>query len=269
LWLSRCPLFSRPALDIVDVAEAGQQTIEHLAPSTFSACVDDPQAYFDRSIQTRFSRDYDGYFQNVIDWLEEAASLPECDAAIAALAASESHLTATLILEVFDFQGIDLAALAYMPAGGREWCETNLRGIDAADAGLRNEAHAALPEFAGRLQAAGVVLLAGSDTPNFRSAPGPSLHWEIARLAASGLGAGDVPRVAMREAALIARRPDYGVVEAGGAASLVILSDIPLEDIRAVGSITHIIHDGRVYDRTALNAILAEAAAAAETRATP
>ncbi|WP_421785685.1 amidohydrolase family protein [Hyphobacterium sp.] len=257
------------AISVVDVAAAGQQTIEHLTPSAFSVCVSDPQAYFDRSIQTRFSGDYDGYFQNILDWFEEAGVSPECDAAIAALAASETRLTPTLIMEVFDSPGIDIAALAYMPAGGREWCETNLRGIDAADAGLRDEAHAAFLEFAGRLQAAGVALLAGSDTPNFCNVPGPSLHWELERLAASGLGAGDVLRMATREAAAIARRPDYGVVEAGAAASLVLLSANPLEDIRAVGSITHVIHDGRVHDRTALDAMLAEAAAAAETPATP
>lgn len=251
------------AVGLAGVTSARQHTIEHMTPSTFAACVADPQSYFDRSLETRFSGNYDGYFQNLIDWFEEAQDSPACNAAITAMGEADMRLTATLVMEVFATDSIDRAALQYFPAGGREWCETNLQGIDSADAGLRDAAHDALFAFTARLRESGVTVLAGSDTPNFCNVPGPSLHWELERLVAAGLSPGDVLRLATREAAETAQRPAYGRIVAGAAASVVLLNENPLEDIGAVRAISHVIHDGQVHDRVALDAMLLAAAEAA------
>ncbi|WP_300527794.1 amidohydrolase family protein [Maricaulis sp.] len=250
------------AVGLFSVAEANQTTVEHLSPDAFRVCVAEPQAYFNRSVETRFGGDYDGYFQNLVDWFEEAETAPACAEAIAALAAADTYLTATLVMEVFNTGRIDSEALGFMPAQGQSWCQTNLDGVANADPALRETAYAGFFAFTRRLREAGVGLLAGSDMPNFCNVPGASLHWELQRLAEAGLPEAEILRMATMEAALVAGQGSQrGQIVPGYTADLVVLRANPLIDIAATEEIETVIQAGRRIDRAGLDRLLDEIAA--------
>lgn len=80
----------------------------------------------------------------------------------------------------------------------------------------------------------------------------------VTRRMAEALAAGTI-----RAAELIRVEDDYGSIEPGKAADLVILGSNPLEDIDAVRDIEAVILGGTVHDRAPLDAMLERAVAAA------
>jgi tetratricopeptide (TPR) repeat protein len=116
-------------------------------------------------------------------------------------------------------------------------------------------------EVVGAMQKAGVGILAGTDTANPFCFPGFSLHDELGFLVQAGL----TPMQALQAATLnparfLGREKDFGAVEAGKIADLVLLDANPLDDIANTKKIAAVIYDGKVFDRTALDAMLADAA---------
>src|SRR5215831_7612007 len=85
-----------------------------------------------------------------------------------------------------------------------------------------------------RLDAAGVPFLAGTDTPaGVDVIPGPSLHRELERFVAAGFTPAQALRTAtLNPAEFLGRRADFGTVEKGRIADLVLLDANPLDDIR-------------------------------------
>jgi phosphoglycolate phosphatase-like HAD superfamily hydrolase len=85
------------------------------------------------------------------------------------------------------------------------------------------------------LAAAGVPLLIGSDTPNRFVVPGLSVHEELAAFVGAGLTAEAALAAATREAARFLRQQDqWGTVEVGRRADLLLLAANPLDDLSAV-----------------------------------
>jgi imidazolonepropionase-like amidohydrolase len=116
----------------------------------------------------------------------------------------------------------------------------------------------------GAMQQAGVPLLAGTDLPNPWVIPGFALHDELALLVNGGL----TPLEALRTATLNPARflnatDSLGVVARGKLADLVLLEADPLVDIHNTARIVAVLADGRVFDRAALDQLLAEAERAA------
>ena len=115
-------------------------------------------------------------------------------------------------------------------------------------------------EVVGKMQRAGVGLLAGTDTPNPYCFPGFSLHDELGRLVESGL----TPMEALQAATLnparyLDRLEDLGAVQPGKLADLVLLDANPLQDIHNTVRIRAVFADGRYYDRSALDQFLRDA----------
>lgn len=105
------------------------------------------------------------------------------------------------------------------------------------------------------LRQAGVRILAGTDAGylNAYNYPGFSLHDELALYVANGL----TPREALEASvingpALMGVSADYGAVEAGKVADLIILTHNPLHDIAATRQIEAVISKGRVLDAVGL-----------------
>ena len=112
----------------------------------------------------------------------------------------------------------------------------------------------------GAMRKAGVPILAGTDTGNPFCFPGFSLHEELALLVIAGL----TPIEALRSATLnpakfLGRDKTLGTIESGKIADLVLLDADPLADIRNTQKINAVISNGRLFDRKALNKMLAEA----------
>ncbi|HSE23788.1 MAG TPA: amidohydrolase family protein [Pyrinomonadaceae bacterium] len=119
-------------------------------------------------------------------------------------------------------------------------------------------------EIVGAMRKAGVPILAGTDTGNPFCFPGFSLHEELALLVIAGL----TPVEALRSATLnpaefFGLDKTLGTIAQGKIADLVLLDANPLQDIRNTQRINAVISNGRLFDRKALDKMLADAQGAA------
>jgi imidazolonepropionase-like amidohydrolase len=102
-----------------------------------------------------------------------------------------------------------------------------------------------------RLHAAGVPILAGADA-QLGVFPGAALHREIANLARCGLSPFQALYAATAGAArFVSGRddPDFGIVQVGHRADLLLIGGNPLVDVAAVDDIVAVVKDGRVLAR--------------------
>ena len=114
-------------------------------------------------------------------------------------------------------------------------------------------------EVVGAMQKAGVGILAGTDTANPYCFPGFGLHDELGYLVQAGL----TPMQALQAATLnparfLGREKDLGTVETGKLADLVLLDVNPLDNIGNTRKIAAVIYGGHVFDRAALDGLLAK-----------
>jgi imidazolonepropionase-like amidohydrolase len=117
------------------------------------------------------------------------------------------------------------------------------------------------------LHNAGVPLLAGTDAPMRNVPPGFGLHEELAEFVRSGL----TPTAALRAATYEPARyfavlDSLGSIARGKRAELVLLDADPRADIANAHRIAAVLTGGRVYDRAALDALLAQVELAAHPR---
>jgi len=111
-----------------------------------------------------------------------------------------------------------------------------------------------------QLQAAGVSILAGSDSGAFNSFtyPGASLQDELALLVQAGLTPAQALRAATLNGATFMGAADRsGTIAEGKDADLVLLSANPLADIRNARKISAVVSRGKVYSRQDLGKMLA------------
>ena len=131
--------------------------------------------------------------------------------------------------------------------------------------------------IAAAFHGAGVPMMAGSDTAQAFVVWGPGLHAEIKALAAAGL----TPMDALRAATVVPRdyfrslpnggsalgwKADFGTVEPGARADLILLDADPSRDLAALDRPQVVIAAGKVHDRAALDAMLDKAAADAKAQ---
>ena len=100
-----------------------------------------------------------------------------------------------------------------------------------------------------KLHAAGVPFLAGTDTPaGVDVTPGISLHLELQRFVAAGFTPLEALQTAtINPARFFGKESQYGAVQAGRVADLVILRANPLDDIANTRSISGVVADGRYW----------------------
>jgi hypothetical protein len=115
-------------------------------------------------------------------------------------------------------------------------------------------------QMVGIMFRAGVPLLAGTDAMNPFCFPGFSLHDELALLVESGLTPlAALQAATVRPAEFLARTEEIGIIAPGKRADLVLLSADPLIDIHNTTQIQAVWFNGKLFDRAALDAILASA----------
>jgi len=109
----------------------------------------------------------------------------------------------------------------------------------------------------GKMNEKGVKFLAGTDFPNPYVFPGFSLHDELLLMVNGGMPTIDALRTATINPAIFMNKElDFGSVEVGKLASLVLLKKNPLENIENTKTIETVIIRGKVYDRKALDLML-------------
>lgn len=101
-----------------------------------------------------------------------------------------------------------------------------------------------------KLHAAGVPMLAGSDTDNLGTAQGFSLHREIRLMQQAGYSSWEALAAATTNAAKFLGRPTG--VATGDVAELVVLDADPIADIDNTQKIFAVIHHGVIVDRAKL-----------------
>lgn len=123
--------------------------------------------------------------------------------------------------------------------------------------------------FIGLCSRSGVRIVAGTDGVGTGTLlPGFGLHHELELLARAGLTPVQVIQAATIQAArALKKEADLGSLEVGKLADLVILNADPLLDVRNAAKIDAVMIGGRLFDRKALDELLAEAEAAAKAGA--
>lgn len=105
----------------------------------------------------------------------------------------------------------------------------------------------------GMLHERGVPIVLGTDTGTLFSFAGYSVHDELEFLVKAGLTPGEALEAATRRAAeMLEAEDEFGTIEPGKRADLLILGANPLDDIRNTRSLETVIAEGRVVDREAL-----------------
>lgn len=150
---------------------------------------------------------------------------------------------------------IEYARRDYLQAWRREAMEMPFAGIDADVARRLSTLYG---EIVRRMQQRGVRILAGTDTPNPYCLPGFALHSELALLVEAGLTPAEALRTATWNPAEFLRRTnDFGAIEAGKIADMVVLDANPLEAIGNTRRIHMVVRRGRAMDGAALRSMLA------------
>ncbi|MGE0624182.1 MAG: amidohydrolase family protein [Pseudomonadales bacterium] len=242
--------------------EAGLDSVEH--ESYLAKAASTEEAAIAAEIEKKFGRDEAYSFYAMLARLQASASPERLEQVLDTMIRHGAALTPTLhIGHVLDTMTDPSAyeqdpQLAQVPPGLRETFQLRVNSLVrrtpelvARDLDIMARNRAFVQTAADR----GVTILAGSDTGAVNSYvyPGDSLHRELAELVEVGL----TPLQALQGATLDAaawleRADDFGTVEVGRIADLLVLEANPLLNIGNTRSIVAVLQEGRYLDSDTL-----------------
>jgi len=154
--------------------------------------------------------------------------------------------------------------MRYVPQNVRKiWLQgvqAQLENHSDADFGLREEIVKHSLEIVGKMQAAGVRIMAGTDIAAPNVFPGSSLHDDLSFLAEAGLTPLQALQAATKSPAeFLGKLQTQGTIEQGKFADLLLLDANPLADIHNTQKIRALVLRGKLWDRTVLDRLLASA----------
>jgi imidazolonepropionase-like amidohydrolase len=157
------------------------------------------------------------------------------------------------------------AGLAYIGPGLRktyDWRVERAAKATPAEVAARHREYELSLRVLPMLAKAGIPIMAGTDAGYLNSFnyPGWGLHDELERYVEAGL----TPQQALVSATqtgprFLGNAERYGSVQAGKTADVLILDSNPLRSIKATRAIRAVVLHGRLFDRAALDHMLAEA----------
>jgi imidazolonepropionase-like amidohydrolase len=239
-----------------EVADGGQRSVEHLDGLDFACSTrgDSLRA----NLLARPSREL---WQRTQVALVETWSADACAPAIDAYRRNGTWQVPTLVVGWAVVAGdsvlADSTAMAVVPAATRDAWRTLVREMPEGERRKERLDFAQALEATRLLFRAGVPMLAGTDVGNPLLIPGYSLHRELRLLVQAGL----TPLAALQTATVNPARflnasDSLGTVAPGKLADLVLLDADPLADIGNTRRIRAVVVNGRLLDRTALDAML-------------
>jgi imidazolonepropionase-like amidohydrolase len=266
------------AVTAVEASNAGQRSIEHLT-RVADACSRedreiDPELMREEALfrapgtsmaqKVEFGKEIIGLNHRVIDTFDKATA----QSLFALFVKNKTWQCPTLTLlraQIDDPLSKDDPRMKYLSDEVRaKWEAGYYAGVPAAPrAALANLSRRQFEEakkLVGLMYRAGVPLLAGTDTMNPQCSPGFGIHDELALLVEAGLSPMAALQTATRNAAEFMGEDDRrGTIEPAKIADLDLLDEDPLADIHNTRSVQAVILGGRLYTRSALDAMLAKA----------
>ena len=147
----------------------------------------------------------------------------------------------------------DIAAVALEPGMAKAPYQLasliNTAGVAPSERSNFNARQAEQLKVVAQLHRAGIPIVAGTD----KGLPGHSLYRELELYVRAGL----TPLEAIQSATIVPARAmgldgDVGTIEAGKRADLILVEGNPLQDIRDIRRVSHVIAAGRVYETAPL-----------------
>lgn len=248
------------SISIWEAIAAGQQSIEHL-DGILEGCSADKKL-LSSSREERYSVEWTS---SLVDSFEPGL----LDSLANYLAQSDTWLspTLTVLKNYANLDDTDLKKdprLAYMPGFIQDmWDPANDFRVKNGNTEYfevgRNKFKLQL-SFMKAFEKAGVKMIVGTDYPNPYCYPGFSLHDEMQLMVKAGMTNATTLRSATYNPALFMGKEDeFGTVEVGKKANLVLLEGNPLENIANTERISSVFLRGRYLDRDKLDELLEEA----------
>jgi amidohydrolase family protein len=253
----------------VEASAAGQKSIEHL--NGIDLVCSARESDIRNTLLKQDGEMGDAVGQNVI--IEASASYSDDKGAKVFATLAQNHTwqipTFVAFLQDAEFNNsrvTDDPRLKYIPPSIRkQWCDYAQHHAGPTPWDKVFERHLAI---LGAMHRAGVPIMAGTDSAwgvPFTYA-GFSLQDELALLVRAGLTPAEVLEAATIDPArFLGTERDLGSVEKGKIADLLLLDADPLQDIHNTTRISGVFLSGRYLDRAALDKLLKEAEAAANS----
>lgn len=253
------------SLSAIELSNAGQKSIEHSRIFLFNCfpAADSLQKGLLRVSGTALRR-------RMVDEYNPRV----CNELFKTFARNDTYITPTHVTRRMDASAHDAAyrneaRMKYIPGRQRMAWLADANGMVASDASpagrksyvdfyrkglsLTNDAYRA-----------GVPVIVGTDAGDSFVFPGASVHDELGELVKAGLSPAEALRAAtLTSATYFGRTADFGTVQVGRFADLVLLDANPLDDIANSRRIRAVFQGGKSFDRAALDSMLVRAERAA------
>jgi hypothetical protein len=259
------------SVSAAEAAEMEQQSIEHLT-GVLLASSSKEQDLRPRMLDAIHRKDASAYSMLQAEALA-TYNAPKAWDLLKKFVDHSTWQVPTLVWDVAD-ANLDNPALAndfrlkYVPASiVKTWAPgALLKNTNSEQLAVAKKITAQYMDIVGTMRRAGVLIMAGSDSPDPYVIPGFSLHDELDLLVKAGLSTTQALQAATFYPALFLAKLDrYGVVEEGHVADLVLLDGDPLADIANTRRISAVILGGRYMAREELDKTLAQAEAIAKS----
>jgi len=253
-----------------EASDAGQRSIEHLTCVLRACSRDEPRLMREQSFHPGKKQTVAESHAREVAWQRELLrtySDNKAAALIEKFIRNQTWQVPTLILlkkDAFPTPDSDPSQderRKYIPRHVLEGWE---KGTQARDKGATHDEFALRKallgksiQFVGIMQAAGVRIMAGTDSAAPYVFPGSSLHDELTLLVQAGLTSMQVLQAATKNPAeFLGKLETQGTIEQGKFADLLLLDANPLDDIRNTQKICAVIVRGKLLDRNALDGLL-------------
>jgi imidazolonepropionase-like amidohydrolase len=262
-----------------EASDAGQKSIEHLT-GVLRACSSEEPVLMRKQFASGPKKGTVGQSVNrELAWqieLLQSYSDEQAEALIAKFLRNQTWQVPTLILlrnDAFPTPKTDASRDSrrrYIPtqvlANWEKGTKDRDKGATAEEFSLRSRFMQASLRIVGKMNSAGVPIMAGTDTTAPFVFPGSSLHEELALLVQAGLTPMQALQAATRRPAeFLGKQQTQGTIETGKSADLLLLDANPLQDIHNTEKIRAVILRGKLLDRNFLDELLTKEESFAKT----
>lgn len=254
----------------IEASNAGQRSIEHLTGELRACTADEPNLMRQQMLPASKKETPTQTHARQFAWernLLASYSDAKAQQLIATFLRNDTWQTPTLVLlksnayPISAQESLQDPRNKYVPRRILESWQNGTHDRDKFVSLQEYELNAKLLEksmqLVGKMQSAGVHIMAGTDSAAPYDFPGFSLHEELVSLVESGLTPMQALQAATKNPAeFLGILKTQGTIEQGKVADLLLLDANPLEDIHNTQKIQALILHGKLLDRVTLNKLL-------------